>query len=87
MPHVMQHVKYLNNSQHLILCTSTCSQSAITSLYACLQEREATLAALLRQRLVPHVTGDAAAFKDAVDKETHELAALPFGIAMLHCIG
>ena len=51
------------------------------------QEREATLAALLRQRLVPHETGDAAAFKQAVDREVHELAALPFGIAMLHCIG
>ena len=36
---------------------------------------------------MPHVTGDAAAFKDAVDREVHDLAALPFGIAMLHCIG
>ena len=52
-----------------------------------LQEREAVLAGLLRQRLQPFLAGQGDGFSAAVRKEADELAALPFGIAMLHCIG
>ena len=45
------------------------------------------LAGLLRQRLQPYATGNKEAFSKAVRTEADELARLPFGIAMLHCIG
>ena len=51
------------------------------------QEREALLAKLLKQRLLKYTEGDEAGFRSHVQREVRELAKLPFGIAMLHCIG
>ena len=76
-------------SLYLGILNPCCARSAGRSSPLLLrpQEREALLAKLLKQRLLKYTEGDEAGFRSHVQREVHELAKLPFGIAMLHCIG
>lgn len=51
------------------------------------QTRETLLFKILKNRIQPYVDGNTEAFEKEIHREADKLAAVPFGVPLLHIIG